>query len=108
MLFVIGTMVGCFAAFVVFTIFFVGGRRERENWYEDYELLHMVANSQGVRIEILERSVELAAMSYIGKFDDCRRCSFACRCGVHNQDDVDNCIETLVEGWKNEARCSIE
>lgn len=108
MLFVLGTVIGCFAAFVVLSIFYVGGRREKKIWSEDDRLLRSVVEKQDKLIATLEKSVELGAMSYLGKFDDCRTCCFVCTCKVHGQDNVDNCIETVVEGWKDEARRSIE
>lgn len=108
MLFVLGTVIGCFAAFVALSIFYVGGRREKENWSEEDKLLRSIVSKQDKLIETLEKSVELGAMSYLGKFDDCRTCCFVYTCKVCNQDDVDNCIETVIEGWKDEARRSIE
>ena len=46
----------------------------------------------------------MAATYYLGKIDDCRICCFGYKCKVHNQNDVDACIETVIEGWKDEAR----
>lgn len=103
-LFVVGTMVGCFAALVVLSIFYVGGRREKKIWSRDDQLLRSIVSKQDKLIETLEKSVELGATCYLGKFDDCRTCCFVYTCKVCNQDDVDACIETVMEGWKDEAR----
>ena len=106
--FTAGTMIGSLVAFFVFSIFYVGSGRKKERECEEDRLLQNVVSEQDKLIATLEKSVELGAMSYLGKFDDCRTCCFVYTCKVCNQDDVDNCIETVIEGWKDDARRSIE
>lgn len=107
MLFVLGTVIGCFAAFVVLSIFYFGGRREKKIWSRDDMLLRSLVSKQDRLIDTLEGALDLAAKSYLGQFDDCRFCQFVSTCEKHNQDDVDGCIYTVTEGWRDEARCSI-
>lgn len=95
--FTAGTMIGSLVAFFVFSIFYVGRRREKERECEEDKL-----------IATLEEALDLAATNYLGKFDDCRICCFGYKCKVHDQDDVDTCIETVIEGWKDEARRIVE
>lgn len=102
--FTAGTMIGSLVAFFVFSIFYVGRRREKERECEEDRLLRSVVNKQDRLIATLEEALYMAATCYLGKFDDCRTCCFGYTCKVHNQDDVDACIETVMEGWKDEAR----
>lgn len=102
--FTAGTMIGSLVAFFVFSIFYVGRRREKERECEEDRLLRSVVNKQDRLIATLEEALYMAATYYLGKFDDCRMCCFGYKCKVHNQNDVDACIETVIEGWKDEAR----
>ena len=102
--FTAGTMIGSLVAFLVFSIFYVGRRREKERECEEDRLLRSVVNKQDRLIATLEEALYMAATYYLGKIDDCRICCFGYKCKVHNQNDVDACIETVIEGWKDEAR----
>lgn len=86
--FAFGTMVGILvASSVFFTFCFDGGH-----------------NKQDKLIATLEEALYLAAISYFGSLNDCRVCRYGYMCEVHDQDNVDVCIETVMEGWKDEAR----
>lgn len=106
--FTAGTMIGSLVAFFVFSIFYVGRRREKERECEEDRLLRSVVNKQDRLIATLEEALYMAATYYLGKIDDCRMCCFGYKCKVHNQDDVDVCIETVIEGWKDGARRIVE
>lgn len=102
--FTAGTMIGSLVAFFVFSIFYVGRRREKERYCEEDRLLQNLVSGQDKLIATLEEALDLAATYYLGRVDDCRICCFGYKCKAHNQDDVDACIETVMEGWKDEAR----
>ena len=95
--FIAGTMIGSLVAFFIRLIFYAGRRREKERGCEEDKL-----------IATLEEALYMAATYYLGKFDDCRMCCFWHMCKVHDQDDVDACIETVIEGWKDDARHLVE
>lgn len=102
--FAFGTMVGILVASSVFFIFCFGCFREEERECEEDRLLRNLVNKQDKLIDTLEEALDLAATYYLGKFNDCRMCCFGYKCKVHNQNDVDACIKTVIEGWKDEAR----
>lgn len=106
--FTAGTMIGSFVAFFVFSIFYVGRRREKERECEEDRLLRSLVNKQDKLIATLEEALYLAAVSYFGRVDDCRICRYGYMCEGHDQDNVDACIETVMEGWKDEARRAIQ
>lgn len=106
--FAFGTMVGFLVASSVFFTFCFDGGHKKEKECEEDRLLRSVVNKQDKLIATLEEALDLAATYYLGKFDDCRMCCFGYKCKVHNQDDVDACIETVIEGWKDEARRIVE
>lgn len=74
--FTAGTMIGSLVAFFVFSIFYVGLRREKERECEEDRLLRSVVNKQDRLIATLEEALYMAATYYLGKFDDCRMCCF--------------------------------
>ena len=102
--FAVGTMVGFLVASSVFFTFCFDGGHEKEKECEKNRFLQSVVDKQDYLIAALEEALYSAATCYLGKFDDCRTCCFGYTCKVHNQDDVDACIETVMEGWKDEAR----
>ncbi len=106
--FTAGTMIGSLVAFFAFSIFYVGRRREKERECEEDRLLRKLVNGQDTLIATLEEALYLAAISYLGRFDDCRICRYGYTCKVHDRDNVDACIETVMEGWKDEARRVIQ
>lgn len=102
--FAFGTMVGFLVASSLFFAFCFDGGRGKEKECEENRLLRSVVDKQDYLIATLEEALYYAATCYLGKFDDCRTCYFGYTCKAHNQDDVDACIETVMEGWKDEAR----
>lgn len=106
--FTAGTMIGALVALFGFSIFYVGRRREKERECEEDRLLRKLVSGQDKLIATLEEALDLAATNYLGKFDDCRMCCFEHTCKVHDQDGVYTCIETVIEGWKDEARRIVE
>lgn len=104
-----GTMIGSLIAFfVVRPIFYVGRRREEEREREEDRLLRKLVSKQEKLIATLEEALYLAAISYLGRLDDCRICRYGYMCEGRDKDNVDACIETVMEGWKDEARRVIQ
>ena len=106
--FVFGTMVGILVASSVFFIFCFGEHREEERECEEDRILRKLVDKQDYLIATLEEALYLAAVSYYGRVDDCRICRYGYMCEGHDQDNIDACIETVMEGWKDEARRVIE
>ncbi len=58
--------------------------------------------------KMYKKALEYAASDYLGKFDDCRLCSFEYECKVRNQNEVDECMDTVIKGWKERGKCDVE